>query len=99
MEEKESALLALEAIHPITKKAAMRLRVLDKLRSLNGYLKRLESVELDNCGMVWIEDLSHVSLSAVIAIEDFINRKQQFTERSWMRHFRGFPSAFGILMF
>ena len=97
VEEKVSALLALEAIHPITKKAAMR--VLDKLRSMNGYLKSLESVELDDCRMVWIEVLSHVALSAVIAIEDFIKKKQQFTERSWMRPFGGFLSAFGKLIF
>ena len=97
VEEKVSGLLSQQVIHPITKKAAMR--VLDKLRSLNGYLKSLESVELDDCGMVWIEELSHVVLSAVIAIEDFINKKQQLTERSWMRPFRGFLSAFGKLIF
>ncbi|RVW25371.1 putative late blight resistance protein-like R1A-6 [Vitis vinifera] len=93
VEEKVSALLAQEAIHPYTKKKAMR--VLDKLRSLNGFLKGLESVELDDGGMVWMEELSHVCLSAVVAIEDFINRTQQLTKRSWMGPSKGFLSAFG----
>eukprot|EP00261_Vitis_vinifera_P019972 XP_010650657.2 PREDICTED: probable disease resistance RPP8-like protein 2 [Vitis vinifera] len=93
VEEKVSALLAQEAIHPYTKKKAMR--VLDKLRSLNGFLKGLESVELDDGGMVWMEELSHVCLSAVVAIEDFINRTQQLTKRSWMGPCKGFLSAFG----
>ncbi|KAJ9701582.1 hypothetical protein PVL29_006805 [Vitis rotundifolia] len=93
VEEKVSALLAQEAIHPYTKKKAMR--VLDKLRSLNGFLKGLESVELDDGGMVWMEELSHVCLSAVVAIEDFINRTQQLTKRSWMVPSKGFLSAFG----
>ena len=79
-------------IHPYTKKKAMR--VLDKLRSLNGFLKGLELVELlDDSGMVWMENLSHVSLSAVISIEDFINRTQPLDKRSWM----GFLSGFGKL--
>ncbi|XP_034686750.1 putative inactive disease susceptibility protein LOV1 [Vitis riparia] len=93
VEEKVSALLAQEAIHPYTKKKAMR--VLDKLRSLNGFLKGLESVELADGGMVWMEELSHVCLSAVVAIEDFINRTQQLTKRSWMGPSKGFLSAFG----
>ena len=92
VEEKVSALLAQEAIHPYTKKKAMR--VLDKLRSLNGFLKGLESVELDDGGMVWMEELSHVCLSAVVAIEDFINRTQQLTKRSSMGPSKGFLSAF-----
>ena len=89
VEEKVSALLSLEAIHPITKKAAMR--VLDKLRSLNPFLKGLESVELDDSRMVWTEELSHVCLSAVTAINHFINKTEQLKRRSWM----GFLSAFG----
>ncbi|KAL6347408.1 hypothetical protein AAG906_018618 [Vitis piasezkii] len=93
VEEKVSALLAQEAIHPYTKKKAMR--VLDKLRSLNGFLKGLESVELDDGGMVWMEELSHVCLSAVVAIEDFINRTQQLTKRNSMGPSKGFLSAFG----
>ncbi|RVW25358.1 putative disease resistance RPP13-like protein 2 [Vitis vinifera] len=93
VEEKVSALLAQEAIHPYTKKKAMR--VLDKLRSLNGFLKGLESVELDDGGMVWMEELSHVCLSAVVAIEDFINRTERLTKRSWMGPSKGFLSAFG----
>ncbi|XP_059593151.1 putative inactive disease susceptibility protein LOV1 [Vitis vinifera] len=93
LEEKVSALLAQEAIHPCTKKKAMR--VLDKPRSLNGFLKGLESVELDAGGMGWMEELSHVCLSAVGAIEDFINRTQQLTKRSWMGPSKGFLSAFG----
>ncbi|WJZ88183.1 hypothetical protein VitviT2T_007511 [Vitis vinifera] len=93
VEEKVSALLTQEAIHPYTKKKAMR--VLDKLRSLNGFLKGLESVELHDGGMVWMEELSHVCLSAVIAIEDFINRTEQLTKRSWMGPSKGFLSAFG----
>ncbi|KAL6347297.1 hypothetical protein AAG906_013733 [Vitis piasezkii] len=80
VEEKVSALVAQEAIHPYTKKKAMR--VLDKLRSLNGFLKGLES-------------LSHVCLSAVVAIEDFINRTQQLTKRNSMGPSKGFLSAFG----
>ena len=48
--------------------------VLDKLRSLNGFLKGLESVELDDGGMVWMEEFSHVCLSVVVAIDNFINR-------------------------
>ena len=90
----EDKVSALEAIHPFTKKKARR--VLDKLRSLNGFLKSLESLQLDDSGMVWIEELSHVVLSAVIAIEDFINKKQQFHKRSWMRPSTGFVSAFGF---
>ena len=89
VEEKVSALLSLGAIHPITKKAAMR--VLDKLRSLIPFLKGLESVELDDSGMVWTEELSHVCLSAVTAINHFINKTEQLKRRSWM----GFLSAFG----
>ena len=50
VDDKVSALVALEAIHPFTKKKVMR--VLDKLRSLNGFLKSLESVQLDDRGMV-----------------------------------------------
>ena len=57
----EDKVSALEAIHPFTKKKARR--VLDKLRSLNGFLKSLESLQLDDSGMVWIEELSHVVLS------------------------------------
>ncbi|KAJ9701584.1 hypothetical protein PVL29_006807 [Vitis rotundifolia] len=93
VEQKVSALLAQEAIHPYTKKKVMR--VLDKLRSLNGFLKGLESVELNDGGMVWMEELAHVCLSAVIAIEDFINRTEQLTKRSWMGPSKGFLSAFG----
>ncbi|RVW61896.1 hypothetical protein CK203_063849 [Vitis vinifera] len=95
VEEKVSALLALEAIHPYTKKKVMR--ALDKFRSLNDFLTGLQSVELDDCGMVWMEELSHVALSAAIAIEDLINKEEQFTKRSWMRPSRGFLSAFGKL--
>ena len=95
VEEKVSALLAQEAIHPDTKKKAMR--VLDKLKSLNGFLKGLESAELDDGGMVWMEELSRVCLSAVVAIEDFINRTQQLTKRSSMGPSKGFLSAFGKL--
>ena len=93
VEEKVSALLSLGAIHPITKKAAMR--VLDKLRSLNPFLKGLESVELDDSGMVWTEELSHVCLSAVTAINHFINKTEQLKRRSWMGNSRRFLSAFG----
>ena len=71
VEQKVSALLAQEVIHPHTKKKVMR--VLDKFRPLNDFLTGLQSVELDACGMVWMEELSHVALSAVTAIEDFIN--------------------------
>ncbi|KAJ9701550.1 hypothetical protein PVL29_006773 [Vitis rotundifolia] len=95
VEGKVSALLALEAIHHYTKKKVMR--VLDKFTSLNDFLTGLQSVELDDCGMVWMEELSHVALSAAIAIEDLINIKEQFTKRSWMRPSRGFLSAFGKL--
>eukprot|EP00261_Vitis_vinifera_P033038 XP_019074281.1 PREDICTED: probable disease resistance protein At1g58602 [Vitis vinifera] len=42
-----------------------------------------------------MEELSHVCLSAVVAIEDFINRTQQLTKRSWMGPSKGFLSAFG----
>ncbi|RVW19718.1 Disease resistance RPP8-like protein 3 [Vitis vinifera] len=69
VEEKVLALLAQEAIHPYTKKKAMR--VLDKL----------------SC--------RHVCLSAVVAIEDFINRTERLTKRSWMGPSKGFLSAFG----
>ena len=75
VEEKVSTLLANEKIQPNTKKAAMR--VLDKLRSLNAFLNGLESVELDHSGMVWMEELSHVVLSAVIVINNFINKAEQ----------------------
>ncbi|RVW91979.1 hypothetical protein CK203_030222 [Vitis vinifera] len=88
VEEKVSALLALEAIHPYTKKKVMR--ALDKFRCLNDFLTGLQSVELDDCGMVWMEELSHVALSAAIAIEDLINKEEQFTKRSWMRPSRDF---------
>ena len=93
VEEKVSALLSQGAIHPITKKAAMR--VLDKLRSLNPFLKGLESVELDDSGMVWTEELSHVCLSAVTAINHFIYKTEQLKRRSWMGNSRRFLSAFG----
>ena len=63
------------------------MRVLDKLRSLNDYLKSLESVELDDSGMVWIEELSNAAMSAGIAVENFINKTQQFHKRSWIRPF------------
>ena len=46
VEEKVSALLALEALHPDSKKAVTR--VLDKFRSLDSFLKGLESVEIDD---------------------------------------------------
>ncbi|KAJ9701570.1 hypothetical protein PVL29_006793 [Vitis rotundifolia] len=94
VEQKVSALLAQEVIHPHTKKKVMR--VLDKFRSLNDFLTGIQSVELDACGMVWMEELSHVALSAVTAIEDFINKKEQFT-KSRMRPSRGFLFAFGKL--
>ena len=68
--------------------------VLDKLRSLNGFLKGIESVELDDGGMVWMEELSDVCLSIVVAIDDFINRTEKLTKRSWMGHSKGFLSAF-----
>ncbi|KAL6342401.1 hypothetical protein AAG906_009074 [Vitis piasezkii] len=104
VEQKVSALLAQEVIHPHTKKKVMR--VLDRFRSLNDFLaglqsvsewflKGLESLELDDGGMVWMEELSHVCLSAAVAIEDFINRTQQLTKRSWMGPSKGFLSAFG----
>ena len=70
------------------------MRVLDKLRSLNDYLKSLESVELDDSGMVWIEELSHAAMSAGIAVENFINKTQQFQKRSWIR-----PFGFGQLKY
>ena len=70
------------------------MRVLDKLRSLNDYLKSLESVELDDSGMVWIEELSHAAMSAVIAVENFLNKTQQFQKRSWIR-----PFGFGKLKY
>ncbi|RVW91996.1 Disease resistance protein RPM1 [Vitis vinifera] len=50
VEEKVSALLALEALHPDSKKAVTRL--LDKFRSLDSFLKGLESVEIDDRGMI-----------------------------------------------
>ena len=70
------------------------MRVLDKLRSLNDYLKSLESVELDDSGMVWIEELSHAAMSAVIAVENFNNKTQHFQKRSWIR-----PFGFGKLKY
>ncbi|WJZ88175.1 hypothetical protein VitviT2T_007503 [Vitis vinifera] len=97
VEQKVTALLAQEVIHPHTKKKVMR--VLDKFRCLNDFLTGLQSVELDACDMVWMEELSHVALSAVTAIEDFINKKEQFTKRSWMRPSRGFLFAFGKLKY
>ncbi|KAJ9701579.1 hypothetical protein PVL29_006802 [Vitis rotundifolia] len=97
VEDKVSALLAQEAINPYTKKKAMR--VLDKFRSLNGFLKGLESVELDDCGMFWMKELSHVSLSAVTVIEDFINRTEQLTKRSSIGPSKGLRSAFGKLKY
>ncbi|KAL6347278.1 hypothetical protein AAG906_013714 [Vitis piasezkii] len=45
-------------VSPVEQKKVMR--VLDKFRSLNDFL----TVELDACGMVWMEELSHVALSA-----------------------------------
>ncbi|RVW73483.1 hypothetical protein CK203_057937 [Vitis vinifera] len=95
VEQKVSALLAQEVIHPHTKKKVVR--VLDKFRSLNDFLTGLQSVELDACDMVWMEELSHVALSAVTAIEYFINKKEEFTKRSWMRPSRGFLFAFSKL--
>ena len=71
--------------------------VLDKLRSLNGFLKGLESVELDDGGMVWMEEFSHVCLSVVVAIDNFINRTKQLTKKSWMEPSKGFLSAFSKL--
>ncbi|KAL6342549.1 hypothetical protein AAG906_012402 [Vitis piasezkii] len=79
VEQKVSALLAQEVIHPHTKKKVMR--VLDRFRSLNDFLAGLQSVELDACGMVWMEELSHVAL---------------VHKRSWMRPSRDF-FAFGKL--
>ena len=64
VEEKVSALLPLGAIHPISKKAAMR--VLDKLRSLNGFLKGLESIELDDSGMVLLELWLTIGMVAIL---------------------------------
>ena len=44
-----------------------------------------------------MEELSHVTLFAVIAIDDFINKTEQLKKRSWMGPSNGFLSAFGKL--
>ena len=53
------------------------MRVLDKLRSLNGFRKGLELVELDDGGIVWMEELSHVCLSVVVAIHQQNNSRKE----------------------
>ncbi|KAJ9701561.1 hypothetical protein PVL29_006784 [Vitis rotundifolia] len=82
VKEKLSALLALKALHPDTKKKTRR--VPDELESLSSFLKGLELVYLDDKAVVWMEKLSDVSLSAVVVIEDFINNNQQLRKKSWM---------------
>ena len=78
--EKATALLAQEYIHPEVKKKVRRVQ--DKFSLMNGFLKDIEAVELDDRGMVWMEELCDISRSAVDVIGLFINRREQL-KRNW----------------
>ena len=79
--EKVTALLAQGALPPRVKKSASRVQ--DKFRLMNGFLKDLESVELNDRGMAWMEELCHVSLSTVDVIDQFMKSRQQ-VKGSWV---------------
>ncbi|KAJ9701549.1 hypothetical protein PVL29_006772 [Vitis rotundifolia] len=83
--EKVSVLLAKESLHPQLKRKVREIQ--DKFRFMNGFLKELESVELADGGMVWMEELCDISRSAVDVIGLFINRREQL-RRSWRSPFR-----------
>ena len=44
---------------------------------MNGFVKELESEELDDKGMAWMEEICYVSLSTVDFIEQFMKSRQQ----------------------
>eukprot|EP00261_Vitis_vinifera_P019938 XP_010650613.1 PREDICTED: putative disease resistance RPP13-like protein 2 [Vitis vinifera] len=92
--EKITALLAQEALYSEVKKRARRIQ--DEFRFLDGFLKNLESKELDDKGMVWMEELCQVSCSAVDVIGLFINRREQLG-RSWIGPLRRVVLAFDSL--
>ena len=83
--EKVSVLLAQESLHPQLKRKVREIQ--DKFRFMNGFLKELESVELADGGMVWMEELCDISRSAVDVLGLFINRREQL-RRSWRSPFR-----------
>ncbi|RVW27225.1 putative disease resistance RPP13-like protein 2 [Vitis vinifera] len=92
--EKITALLAQETLYSEVKKRARRIQ--DEFRFLDGFLKNLESKELDDKGMVWMEELCQVSCSAVDVIGLFINRREQLG-RSWIGPLRRVVLAFDSL--
>ena len=73
--EKITALLAQDSLPSREKKSARRVQ--DKFRLMNGFVKDLESEELDDRGLAWMEELCHVSLSTVDVIDQFMKSRQQ----------------------
>ncbi|RVW58050.1 hypothetical protein CK203_106943 [Vitis vinifera] len=93
--QKVTALLAQGALPPRVKKSASRVQ--DKFRLMNGFSKRLESVELNDRGMAWMEELCHVSLSTVDVIDQFMRSRQQ-VKGSWVGSLGRDVLDFGHLM-
>ena len=73
--EKITALLAQDSLPSRAKKSARRVQ--DKFKLMNGFVKDLESEELDDRGLAWMEELCHVSLSTVDVIDQFMKSRQQ----------------------
>ena len=81
--EKVTALLGKGLLRPQVKKKARR--ILDEFKFMNGFLEDVESVELDENGMAWMEDLYNVSCYAVDVIDSFISGREQFRMRGAFR--------------
>ncbi|KAJ9701589.1 hypothetical protein PVL29_006812 [Vitis rotundifolia] len=80
--EKVIALLGKGLLRPQVKKKARR--ILDEFKFMNGFLEDVESVELDENGMAWMEELCNVSCYAVDVI-DSISGREQFRMRGAFR--------------
>lgn len=78
--EKATALLAQEYHRPQVKKKVRQVQ--DKFSLMNGYLTAMEAVELDDSGMVWMEELCDASRSAVDVMGLFFKRREQL-RRNW----------------
>ena len=80
--EKVTALLAQVSLHSQVRRKARRL--LDEFRLINHFYD-LESENLDETGMVWMEELCIISIYAIDVIGFYISRRKQFKRKGTVR--------------
>ena len=81
--EKVTALLAKGSLRSQVKNKARRIH--DEFKFMNGFLEDLESVEVDEKGMEWMEEPYIVSCKLVDVIDFFISGREQFRRRGTFR--------------